>query len=87
VATEAAWLGGENVSNEKNVEKSKKLLTGIGLLMEGLRVFDSDAGLTVEDLESIIRPFFGRHAFNLRGAEALAACTDHRQLEESPQFN
>jgi hypothetical protein len=36
VATEAAWLGGENVSNEKNVEKSKKLLTGIGLLMEGL---------------------------------------------------
>jgi hypothetical protein len=26
VATEAAWLGGENVSNEKNVEKSKKTL-------------------------------------------------------------
>jgi hypothetical protein len=36
VATEAAWLGGKSLRNEKNVEKSKKPLTGVGLLMEGV---------------------------------------------------
>src|SRR6516225_1872062 len=42
---ECGWKGGDRggsagrkrLWNEKNVEKSKKLLTGIGLLMEGLR--------------------------------------------------
>jgi len=33
VATEAAWLNGEK--REELMEKSKKLLTGAGLLMEG----------------------------------------------------
>jgi hypothetical protein len=37
VATEAAWLNGEK---EKNHGKRKKLLTGIGLLMEGLILAD-----------------------------------------------
>ena len=36
MATEAAWLNGEN---ERNTHvKSKTLLTGIGLLMEGVVV-------------------------------------------------
>jgi hypothetical protein len=33
VATEAAWLNGKM---KKIMERAKKLLTGIGLLMEGL---------------------------------------------------
>jgi hypothetical protein len=33
VATEAAWLNGKL---EKDYGKSKRLLTGIGLLMEGV---------------------------------------------------
>jgi hypothetical protein len=36
VATEAAWLSGKSLRTKKNVEKSKKLLTGVGLLMEGV---------------------------------------------------
>jgi len=33
VATEAAWLNGKN--GKKSWKEQKKLLTGIGLLMEG----------------------------------------------------
>jgi hypothetical protein len=39
VATEAAWLSGKSLRTKKNVEKSKKLLTGVGLLMEGVAEF------------------------------------------------
>jgi hypothetical protein len=36
VATEAAWLNGKM---KNYLERVKKLLTGIGLLMEGLELF------------------------------------------------
>jgi hypothetical protein len=36
VATEAAWLEEKCVASEKSSGKDKKLLTGIGLLMEGV---------------------------------------------------
>jgi len=47
VATEAAWLN----EKKKNVRKEQeKLLTGIGLLMEGLErsIFASTSGTTIE---------------------------------------
>jgi hypothetical protein len=35
VANRAAWLNGKRIKNHR---ESKKLLTGIGLLMEGVRL-------------------------------------------------
>jgi hypothetical protein len=37
VATEAAWLNGKKFVNGRKLwKRAKKLLTGVGLLMEGL---------------------------------------------------
>jgi hypothetical protein len=52
VATEAAWLDGEK---GKNHGKSKKLLTGIGLLMEGVRWRGSVKDVIRKELQELSR--------------------------------
>jgi hypothetical protein len=65
VATEAAWLNGKN---GKDHGKSKKLLTGIGLLMEGTMpfVWACQASGRLQSCPAMRRPVIVKNGFSLK---------------------